>query len=283
MLKLGHTIDRRYEVQAVLGQGGMGCVYQVRHTHLDRSYALKALLNPDPAAEQQFRQEAQILAALAHPNLPRVSDYFSAKGQNYLVMDYVPGDDMQAMLDARGQPFTAAEVLPWLLQLLDALAYLHARGVVHRDIKPGNLKVTPEGRLVLVDFGIAKAGGGAAVPGRTGFYAKQAYTPYLAAPEQVMGQQTGPRTDLYAAGSTFAYMLTGQLPPTAAGLPAPLGPVLARAMAPDPGGRWADAGAMRAALAGPPAGAPHAATAGVPSPAVALAPVTGRRDIRRPG
>jgi serine/threonine protein kinase len=278
MLKIGHTVDRRYEVQEVLGQGGMGCVYKVRHAHLDRPYALKELLNADRAAEDQFRQEAQILAGLAHPNLPRVSDYFSAKGQNYLVMDYVPGSDLQALLDARGKPFTVSDVLPWLIQLLDALVYLHAKGVVHRDLKPGNLKLTPEGRLVLVDFGIAKSGGVAATPGRTGFYAKQAYTPYLAAPEQVMGQVTGPRTDLYATGSTFAYLLTGQLPPSAALVPAPLGPLLARAMAPDPGGRWADALAMRQAVVDGQLAAATGPTALGPG-----GPASVCRDIRRPG
>jgi len=262
MLRVGHTIDRRYEVLDLLGQGGMGCVYLVRHAHLDQHYALKELTGAGSAAEAQFREEARILAGLAHPNLPRVSDYFSAKGQHCLVMEHVPGEDLQALLDARGRPFTPDEVRPWLVQLLDALAYLHAQGVVHRDIKPGNLKLTPAGRLVLVDFGIAKAGGPAA-PGRTGYYAKSAYTPYLAAPEQVMGQPTGPRTDLYAVGSTFAYLLTGQLPPSAAGLPAPIGPVLARALAPDPGGRWADATAMRQALG------------------VVAVPGTTRRDIRR--
>jgi serine/threonine protein kinase len=273
MLKLGHTLDRRYEVQEVLGQGGMGCVYKVRHALLDRCYALKELLNPDAAAGAQFLEEARILAGLAHPNLPRVSDFFSAKGQNYLVMDYVPGEDLQALLDTRNAPFTPADVRPWLLQLLEALAYLHAQGVVHRDLKPGNLKLTPQGRLVLVDFGIAKSGGVAAAPGRTGFYAKQAYTPYLAAPEQVMGMATGPRTDLYATGSTFAYLLTGQLPPTPARVPAPLGPILARAMAPDPGGRWADAAAMRQAiLNGQPLQLPWVGQA-----------TCGKRDIRRPG
>lgn len=264
MLVVGATLDRRYEVLDTLGQGGMGCVYLVRHAHLDARFALKELTGAGPAAEAQFRQEARILAGLAHPNLPRVSDYVAAKGQNYLVMDYVPGEDLQALLDTRGTPFTPEEVRPWLVQLLDALAYLHGQGIVHRDIKPGNLKLTPEGRLVLVDFGIAKAGT-AAVPGRTGYYARSAYTPYLAAPEQVMGQATGPRTDLFAVGATFAYLLTGQLPPSAAGVPAPLGPVLARAMAPDPGGRWGDAGAMRQALGGLPLAVPG----------------TTRRDIRR--
>jgi serine/threonine protein kinase len=265
MLKLGKLIDKRYEILGPLGQGGMGAVYRVRHVHLNQEFALKELLNPSAEAEAQFRQEAQILAGLSHPNLPRVIDYFSVNQQNYLVMDYIPGDDLQALLDGRGSPFTEAEVLPWLRQLLSALAYVHARGVTHRDVKPANLKLTPEGKLVLVDFGIAK--GGAQGPARTGYHARSAYTPYLAAPEQVMGQGTGPRTDLFAAGATATYLLTGQLPPLPAAVPAPLGPLLARAMAPDPAGRWSDAIAFSKALPGP-----------APVPGV---PTTTRREIRR--
>lgn len=249
MLKLGNLIDKRYEFLGPLGQGGMGAVYRVRHVHLDQEFALKELLNPSAQAEAQFKQEAQILAGLNHPSLPRVIDYFSVKQQNYLVMDFIPGDDLQTLLDGRSQPFTVPEVLPWLRQLLEALAYVHARGVTHRDVKPANLKLTPDGKLVLVDFGIAK--GGPQSPGRTGFHARSAYTPYLAAPEQVMGQGTGPRTDLFAAASTMAYMLTGQLPPVPSAVPAPLGPLLARAMAPDPAGRWPDAGAFLKALGAP--------------------------------
>lgn len=267
MLKLGYLIDKRYEVLGPLGQGGMGAVYRVRHVHLDQEFALKELLNPSAQAEAQFKQEARILAGLNHPNLPRVIDYFSVKAQNYLVMDFIPGDDLQTLLDGRSHPFTVPEVLPWLRQLLEALAYVHARGVTHRDVKPANLKLTPDGRLVLVDFGIAK--GGTQHPGRTGFHARSAYTPYLAAPEQVMGQGTGPRTDLFAAASTTTYLLTGQLPPLPSAVPAPLGPVLARAMAPDPAGRWPDATAFLKAL-----GAPGpAALPGVPT--------TSRREIRR--
>jgi serine/threonine-protein kinase len=145
---------------------------------------------------------------------------------------------------------------------------VHGQGVVHRDIKPANLKVGPDGKLALVDFGIAKAAGHAGAPGRTAFGAHGAFTPHMAAPEQVVGQATGPRTDLYAVGATFAYLLTAQLPPTAQGLPAPVGPALARALAPDPAGRWADAAAMRAAIG-----------VALPAPAAPL-PFT-RRDIRR--
>lgn len=267
MLVTGHTLDSRYEVQEVLGQGGMGCVYRVRHAKLARDFALKELLDDGPGAEAQFQEEARILAGLSHPGLPRVSDSFSARNQHYLVMEYVPGRDLQALFEGRGQPFEEAEVRGWLVQLLDALGYLHAQGVVHRDVKPGNLKLTPDGRLVLVDFGLAKAGASAGAPGRTGFYARHAFTPYLAAPEQVAGQPTGPRTDLYAAGSTAAYLLTGDLPPQPGRVAGALGPVLARAMAPDPAGRWADAAAMRQAVA-----ATGAVTPG------GLAP---RRDIRR--
>lgn len=266
MLQLGTLIDKRYEILGPLGQGGMGAVYRVRHVHLGQDFALKELLNASPEAEAQFRQEAQLLASLQHPHLPRVTDYFSAKGRNYLVMDHIPGDDLQALLDRRQAPFTPAEVSAWLRQLLEALAYVHARHVVHRDIKPANLKLTPEGKLVLVDFGIAK--GGEQGPGRTSFHAHNAYTPYFAAPEQVIGHGTGPRTDLFAVGATAAYLLTAQLPPRPAAVSGPLGVALARAMAPDPAGRFADAAAFSAAI-GPAAPAPH------------LPPPTGRRDIRR--
>jgi serine/threonine protein kinase len=266
MLKLGALIDKRYEIRESLGQGGMGAVYRVRHVHLGQDFALKELLSPGQEAQDQFLQEARLLAGLSHPHLPRVIDYFAAQGQNYLVMDYVPGDDLQAMLDARCAPFTEHEVLPWLHQLLGALAYVHARHVTHRDVKPANLKLTPEGKLVLVDFGIAK--GGQQGPARTGYHAKSAYTPYLAAPEQVMGQGTGPRTDLFAVGATATYLLTGTLPPQPGLIAGPLGPILAKAMAPDPAGRWADAEAFSRAIAP------------TPSPIAAPTP-TGRRDIRR--
>lgn len=264
MLQLGKLIDDRYEVLEKLAVGGMGAVYRVRHVHLKSELALKELLNPSGGAESQFKREAQILAALSHTNLPRVVDYFSADGQNYLVMDYIPGDDLQTLLDRRGAPFSEAEVRPWLKQLLAALGYVHSLGVVHRDIKPANLKLTPEGKLVLVDFGIAKDA--ATTPGRTGFHARGAYTPYLAAPEQVANQGTGPRSDLYMVGSTFTYLLTNSLPPNPAAVPAPLGPVLARAMAPDAAGRWPDAAAMHQALGTGPA----PPLSGVP-----------RREIRR--
>ena len=280
MLRAGHTIDKRYEIAETLGQGGMGRVYRVRHVLLDRAFALKELTCQGADAEAQFLQEARILAGLHHPALPRVTDYFVLAGRSYLVMDYVPGEDLQAMLDARGAPFGADEASPWLRQLLDALCYVHARQVTHRDIKPANLKVTPEGRLVLVDFGIAKLGAGQAGPGRTAFGAKGCYTPHLAAPEQIMGQATGPRTDLYAVAATFAYLLTGQLPPVATGLPAPLGPTLARALAPDPGGRWPDAAAMAAALA-PPAALAPAGVPALPQVGPAAPGLTTRRDIRR--
>ncbi|MFN3431364.1 MAG: serine/threonine-protein kinase [Candidatus Sericytochromatia bacterium] len=265
MLQLGTLIDKRYEILGPLGQGGMGAVYRVRHVHLGQDFALKELLNASPEAEAQFLQEAQLLASLQHPHLPRVTDFFSAKGRNYLVMDHVPGEDLQALLDRRQAPFDPAEVTAWLRQLLEALAYVHARHVVHRDIKPANLKLTPEGKLVLVDFGIAK--GGQPGPARTAYHARSAYTPYLAAPEQVMGQGTGPRTDLYAVAATATYLLTGALPPQPGSVPGPLGAVLARGMAQDPAGRWPDAGAFAQAIG--------------PTGTAAAVPLTGRRDIRR--
>ncbi|MEZ0369135.1 MAG: serine/threonine-protein kinase [Candidatus Sericytochromatia bacterium] len=270
MVKVGTCIDNRYEVLGLLGRGGMGKVYRVRHQSLLTEHALKELDCAGFGATDQFQLEARILAKLQHPGLPRVIDYFSRNSKHYLVMDYIAGEDLQDLLDrCQGRPLDEARVLDWMGQLLGILGYIHAEGIVHRDIKPANLKLTPAGRIVLVDFGIAKSS--QATNLMTAFGAKGAFTPFLAAPEQISGQGTDPRTDLYAVGATAAYLLTGILPLQLANLSPAAETWIRKALAHLPAQRYPDAAAMRQALPGtgviplmPPGG-----------------PATFRRDIRR--
>ena len=161
MLSVGDILQNRYRIVSPLGQGGMGAVYRAWDARLNTAVAVKEMI-PDPhanpqvlaAARAQFQREAQTLANLSHPNLPRVTDYFSLAGNEYLVMDLVEGETLQDSLDqSGGQPLDEAQVLKWTRQLLDALEYCHAHGIIHRDIKPANVRLTPEGRAVLVDFG----------------------------------------------------------------------------------------------------------------------------------
>ncbi len=168
-LKNGEVLRGRYQVRERIGQGGMGSIYLAEDLRLSgRLCALKEVLYdrnlPDKILQQareQFFREATVLARLDHPNLPKVSDFFSGGQRDYLVMDYVPGDDLRAlMLDARRHKSFLLEkdILNWASQLADALSFMHNQepSIVHRDIKPSNLKLTPNGLLKLVDFGLVK-------------------------------------------------------------------------------------------------------------------------------
>jgi len=212
VLQLGSYIhNNRYRIDAVLGQGGMGLVYCAWDMALNFAVAIKANLDISPIAHRQFMAEAQILARLSHPNLPRVSDYFVLLGQGqYLVMDLVQGEDLEAMLMRLGR-LPEHVVLNWVGQVCDALAYLHGLTppVIHRDIKPANIKIRPDGRAMLVDFGIAKTQN---LYGSTTQGAK-AITPGYSPPEQYGGAPTTAVSDIYALGATLYHALTGQTPP----------------------------------------------------------------------
>lgn len=224
-LKTGEVLRGRYQIQERIGQGGMGSIYLANDLRLEgRRCALKEVEHDRtvPAkilkeARTQFLREATFLARLDHPNLPKVSDFFSIGVRDYLVMDYVPGKDLRTrMLEARQQNsfLSEEEVLGWANQLADALAYLHKQEppLVHRDIKPSNLKITPDGLLKLVDFGLVKA----LAPDEMTLTIIQGRGTALYTPlEQYGGDglHTDVRSDIYAFGATLYHLLTNQ-PPT---------------------------------------------------------------------
>lgn len=221
------VLRERYRITGLIGQGGMGAVYMADDIRLEgRKTAVKEVSpetfgpSGDPLAEQarlQFHREASILARLDHPNLPKVSDYFSHNGRDYLVMDYVPGRDLKEIVDearAKGQFLDEKRVLAWAEQIGQALVYLHSQRplVLHRDIKPANIKLTPSDQIKLVDFGLVKlvvpddARTVTVLQGR----GTAAYTPL----EQYGGDtgHTDVRSDIYSLGATLYHLLTGQPP-----------------------------------------------------------------------
>ena len=206
----------------------MGSIYRAEDLRLPGRLCAVKEVQPDPGAspelreqaQQQFLQEASILARLDHPYLPKVSDFFHEDGRDYLVMDYVPGKDLRQISReywSGGEPLSTQQILEWTKQILDALIYLHEHDppVVHRDIKPANIKLTPTDRIKLVDFGLVKlmdhddARTITVVQGR----GTALYTPL----EQYGGDSghTDARSDIYALGATLYHLLTGQAPPSA--------------------------------------------------------------------
>lgn len=211
-LETGKVLNNRYRIVRLLGEGGFGAVYRAWDMNLKGAVAVKENLDTTPAAQKQFTYEAELLFKLKHPNLPRVMDHFSITGQGqYLVMDYVEGQDLQTMLEERdGSPLPEGQVLPWIEHVCDALIYLHDQepSIVHRDVKPSNIKITPQGKAMLVDFGIAKVFD----PGRHTELGAKAITPGYSPPEQY-GGGTDAQSDIYALGATLYTLLTGVVPP----------------------------------------------------------------------
>jgi serine/threonine protein kinase len=223
-LEPDHVLRERYIIRQIVGRGGMGAIYQADDLVLPgRACAIKEVETdsslPADLVEQgrsQFYREASVLARLDHPNLPKVSDYFSEGERDYLVMDFVPGEDLKSKIDVarRNDAFLPQlDVLEWADQIADALAYLHAQAppVIHRDIKPSNLKLTPAGLIKLVDFGLVKQTAPdemtiTVIQGRGTAY----YTPL----EQYGGDDghTTSQTDIYAFAATLYHLLTNSPP-----------------------------------------------------------------------
>ena len=223
-LEPGMTLRNRYQILERIGQGGMGNIYLATDTRLaGRKCAVKEVehdknLSSEILAEarDQFEREASVLARLDHPNLPKVSDFFSFGERDYLVMDFVPGKDLRTlMLEARADNtyLDERDVLDWIAQLADALAYLHSQNppILHRDIKPSNLKITPEGYVKLVDFGLVKI----LTPGEDTITIIQGQGTLLYTPLEQYGgsdSHTDIRSDIYALCATMYHLLTGQPP-----------------------------------------------------------------------
>jgi len=208
-LETGVLLHNRYQISHTLGKGGMGMVYLAEDTSLARMVAVKENYGIGEDSSEQFLQEARLLAKLHHPNLPRVTDYFIEKPLQYLVMDYLPGDDLQLVLEHEGRQ-TVEKVLGWTKQLVAALIYMHTQSppVTHRDIKPANIRLREDSSAVLVDFGIAKAAESAQ---KTNAGA-MGYTPGFAPPEQAGGGRTGPYSDQFSLAATLYTLLTGTRP-----------------------------------------------------------------------
>lgn len=223
-LKTGEVLRSRYKIRRTIGHGGMGSIYLADDLRLEgRQCALKEVEHdrtmPTDALRQtrdQFQREANVLARLDHPNLPKVSDFFSIGGRDYLVMDFIPGKDLRTiMMDAKqaGSFLPERDVLGWANQLSDALIYLHSQDppILHRDIKPSNLKLTPSGLLKLVDFGLVKI----LVSEELTITILQGRGTALYTPLEQYGGDTGhtdARSDIYALGATLYHLLTNQAP-----------------------------------------------------------------------
>jgi len=262
-LETGEVINNRYRIVKILGQGGFGAVYRAWDTSFNMPCALKENLETTPQAQRQFEREARMLRTMKHANLPLVADYFIIPGKGqYLIMDFIDGQDVEHLLEEKGGALPTDQVLNWIGQICDALEYMHLQNppVIHRDIKPANIRITPQGQAILVDFGIAKSYD----PSLKTSTGARALTPGYAPIEQYGQGKTDARTDIYALGATAYTMLTGERPlesvqrtvedtlkpinlinPT---LSEALAQAISKAMSIDPNKRFASATAFKHAL-----------------------------------
>jgi serine/threonine protein kinase len=218
MLSPNTYLQNRYKILRLLAKGGMGAVYEARDERLGNIVALKETLFVDEAMRMAFHREASLLATLRHQTLPKVIDHFSEGDGQFLVMEYIRGEDLSMLLRLHGRPIPQIDALAWADQALAALEYLHSQNppIIHRDIKPQNIKLNERGEVILLDFGLAKE---AALDTTSSTSSSnrsvRGYTLNYAALEQIQGTGTDPRSDLYSLAATFYHLMTGVVPPDA--------------------------------------------------------------------
>ncbi len=261
----GNLLHNRYRIVETLGRGGMGAVYRAVDESLGVDVAVKENLFTTDDYARQFRMEAVIMANMRHPNLPRVTDHFVLEEQGqYLVMDYIEGDDLRQRIEKQGV-LNESEAIRIGAAVCDALTYLHSRKppILHRDIKLGNIKLTPDGNVVLVDFGLAKQ----AWEHEETMTGARAMTPGYSPPEQYGSARTDARSDIYSLGATLYAAITGVVPEDSLmravdgvaltplrkhkpSISARLAGVIEKAMEPIPANRYQSAAEFKSALLG---------------------------------
>jgi serine/threonine protein kinase len=213
MIETGKVLQNRYRIDKQIGQGGMGAVYVATDERFGSTVAIKETLCMDNNYRKAIEREARLLNSLKHTALPRVTDHFLEENGQFLVMEYIPGEDLFDMIEGRKTPFPVEDILRWADQLLDALEFLHTQHipVIHRDIKPQNLKIASRGQIILLDFGLAK-GNPTDAEHNTAAKSIFGYSRNYASLEQIQGTGTDPRSDLYSLAATLYHLVTA-VPP----------------------------------------------------------------------
>lgn len=211
---IGRKLSGRYEIDSLLGQGGMSSVYRGEDPNLRRTVAIKMIhphLSTDPSFVSRFEEEAASIAQLRHPNIIQVYDFSNDDDTYYMVMEFIPGETLEGhlkRLEESNRRMSIEDAIHYTLNTCDALAYAHTRGMVHRDIKPANIMLTPQKEAILMDFGIAKIVGSKQ---HTATGAVVGTALYMA-PEVIKGEQADKRADIYALGVTLFESLAGRPP-----------------------------------------------------------------------
>ncbi|NNE65936.1 MAG: serine/threonine protein kinase, partial [Pyrinomonadaceae bacterium] len=211
MLETGKKLQERYRIEKQVGQGGMGSIYLATDERFHSTVAIKEALFADENYKKAFDREARLLNSLKHSALPKVTDHFVEDNGQYIVMEFIGGDDLFEQMRKAGRAFPVNEVLEWADQLLEALAYLHEQGIIHRDIKPQNLKLTPQQKIILLDFGLAK-GNPTDANFQTAAKSIFGYSRNYASLEQIQGTGTDPRSDVYSLAATLYHLMTDRVP-----------------------------------------------------------------------
>jgi serine/threonine protein kinase len=269
---IGEVLGGRYQLEALLGQGGMSAVYRAKDPNLRRTVAIKLIhshLAADPEFVRRFEGEAAAVARLRHPHIVQVFDFNHDDDVYFMVLEYVPGETLQdklRTLNREGQLLPVDQIVATSITLSEAVQYAHSQGMIHRDLKPANIMITPENQAVLMDFGIAKIVGGENLTATGAMIGTVSYM----SPEQIRGQRPDHRADIYALGVILFEMTSGRRPfegdsaPSTMmmhltepvpdlrqinqNIPLPLVQVIEKSLAKDPNQRYQTAAELAAAL-----------------------------------